>query len=64
MEGSTIDKDYSLHWFSLLLARLTASCGNKAVIRVQECVFGFALRNCFYHQRFRFSKLSDVLNAG
>lgn len=30
-------------------------------MRVQECVFGFSLRNFFYHLRFRVTKLSDVL---
>lgn len=32
-------------------------------MRMQECVFGFALRNCFSHQRSRLSKPSDVLSA-
>lgn len=53
VEGSTIGRDHSLQGFSLLLARLIASCENKALIRVQECVFGFALRNCFDCQNSR-----------
>ena len=53
MEGSTIGRDHSLQGFSLLLARLIASCENKALIRVQECVVGFALRNCFDCQNSR-----------
>ena len=53
MEGSATGRDHSLQWFSLLLATLIAICENKALIRVLECVFGFALRNCFDCQNFR-----------